>query len=108
MMDMTTIQMDYRVNGFDEMKKLFPEILKEYGIEYEYNLQGRKITPIEPEEKQTNEQDVFFSSIIDATINGSGRVMSDVTRTYGYIAKLKNSKSKNISISKNNDELERA
>ncbi|MBR2787057.1 MAG: hypothetical protein IKD76_06165 [Clostridia bacterium] len=101
------------------MKKLFPQILKEYGIEYEYDSQGHKITPIEPEKKQNDTKEVFFESIIDSTINGGGRVMSDATRAYGMIAKLKakNSRTKEsevverkteISKSSSNDELERA
>ena len=119
MVDMTIIQTVYLKNGFDEMKKVFPEFLREFGIEYEYNLQGRGITPIEPDKKETDTQNKFFTSIIDSTINCSGRVMSDVTRTYGYIAKLKATKSRmqdqknveqknRISKSSSNDELERA
>ena len=42
-------------SGFDKMKEEFPQILREYGIEYEYEKDGHQIEKIEPEEYNIEE-----------------------------------------------------
>ena len=74
-------------SGFVEMKKHFKEILREYGIEYEYNAE-HKVVP--PKKKQLEEEQMgFFESITDYTRSARDYRISDMSRLYGYIAKYK-------------------
>lgn len=70
--------------GYKEMKNKFKSILKELGINYR---PGEHL--VKPIENKKNERQNFTNSIYEYTKEVEEYKMSDISRTYSYIAKYK-------------------
>ena len=78
--------------GFTKMKEKFPEILREYGIEYEYKREGHQVEKIEEftriDEKE-EEQSKLFESFEEFEPSAEDYTITDYSRVYAMMAKYK-------------------
>ena len=76
-------------SGYDTMKTQFRTLLKEYGIEYEYNAESKMIASSKAPSLEEISKAAFWKSITDFTRSAKDYLISDMSRIYGYIAKYR-------------------
>lgn len=74
--------------GYSEMIIRFKELLLEYGVEYTYKKEGHKIEKISSEKECDDVGEWLYTSIVEDAKNPNYKI-SDMSRIYAYVAKLK-------------------